>query len=144
MDREELKNLYSAIVTGEKEIMHRANIFSRQSPASFFDLSDPFAAERFVYGALTMPHAPGLGMAQMGSAVAQHAIKTALKKMNNPNRMVTDLFKKVSGLMDKKQYLIKNQRVSPTLSSPKQYGNVAAGAMLTIRNLKGNDNGQKK
>lgn len=85
---QELKNIYGALKTIEKDVNHRAIVDARKSPKGLIDFSDIFSGERAVRGLITM------NPAVVGEAVAIKGISALIKRMNDPNRIIKNMFER--------------------------------------------------
>jgi len=84
-----LKNKYGALSTIEKEVNQRAVVDARKNTAGLADFSDIFTAGQVVDGLLT-GNPVGVARGLVGKGVAG-----AIKSINNPNRHIKTMFKKV-------------------------------------------------
>jgi len=90
---QELKNRYGALKNIEKEVTDRATIDARKNLKGFFDISDIASAGEFAYGLAKMDPA------SMVAAVTMRGMKNYLKHLNDPNRIIKDMFEKSGKLM---------------------------------------------
>ena len=84
---QELKKVYGSLSTIEKDVTNRATTFGKRNPKGFFDLAGIHGTGKFVYGLAKMDPA---------SMVSGAAIKGAVKYtkfVNNPDRMVKNMFR---------------------------------------------------
>src|SRR3990167_1762011 len=91
------KNVYGALTTVEKEVNHRAMVALRASPRGLFDLTDIFSGGQVLSGIFYGNPASVL------AGATQYAIKSGIKSINNPNRIVTKMFQDVSSLLQRQQ-----------------------------------------
>ncbi|WP_373031671.1 hypothetical protein [Sulfurovum sp.] len=85
---QELKRQYGALKTIERDVARRAVVDARKAGRSLIDFSDVFSGERAVTGLLTM------NPAAVGQAASMRMIASAIKAINDPNRVVKSMFKK--------------------------------------------------
>jgi hypothetical protein len=90
-----LKNKYGSLKAIEKEVNHRAIVNARKAGKSIIDMTDIFTGGDLAAGVLTMN--PLL----IAKGVAGRGLKELYKAINNPDRAVAAMFKKVYGLSDR-------------------------------------------
>lgn len=90
-----LKSTYGALAELEKEVAHRTVIANRANVRGLADLTDVFSGSQVVQGILTA------NPVQVAGGLTQKVIANAFKKMNDPNRIVRDMFKNVGKLVEK-------------------------------------------
>jgi hypothetical protein len=93
---QELKKEYGSLSAIEKDVTHRATVDARKDAGGFFHLADIAAAGEFTRGLAKMD--PSL----MTSAVAIKGMKGYIQMLNDPNRIVKNMFRKTGKLMEKK------------------------------------------
>ena len=103
-----LKNVYGALAELEKEVGHRTVVSNRANIKGLADLTDIFSAGQVVQGILTA------NPAQVATGVVQKGIALTYKALNNPNRIVAEMFKNVGKIVE--QANKKGVKVTP--SSP--------------------------
>jgi hypothetical protein len=101
----EFRRRYGAQVAIEKELANRALVDARKAPSGFFDLLDAASASEFAHGLI------GMSPASMASAVTIRGIKGMLKRRNDPNIIIADMFNKTKDLMDRKS-LLRGEQIS--------------------------------
>ena len=84
-----LKSQYGALKEIEKDVMKRAVIDARKNNAGLLDFADIFSGGEAVAGIVA------LDPALLAKAATQKGIKEYFKWLNNPNRIVKSMFKKV-------------------------------------------------
>ena len=89
-----LKSKYGALKSIERDINRRAIVAGRQNVKGLIDFTDIFSAGD-VIGGIT-----GLSPARISKGIAQMGIKNIFKKLNDPNNIVKDMFKRVDKLYD--------------------------------------------
>lgn len=103
-----LKRIFGSLKAVENDVNHRAIVASRQSPKNLLDLVDVFSTGQAVRGIMTG------NPVEVLSAMAQSGVKNAFKAVNNPNRIIKNMFLKTDRLMSKRnEYL---GRIAPTLT----------------------------
>ena len=91
-----LKNKYGALKAIEKDTVHRAVVDARKNIKGFFDLTDVFSGEQVLRGVLTM------NPVNIATGVGMRGIKSYIKWINEPNRIVKEMFSKASKSMAEK------------------------------------------
>lgn len=84
-----LKNAYGALRTIQDDVVKRAIVDARKNQKGFFDLTDVFSTGDIAQGLLTLN--PG----QIAKGASMRAAKEWIKGLNNPNRMVKEMFQVV-------------------------------------------------
>jgi hypothetical protein len=82
-----IKNKYSSLLSLEKDVNHRAVVDARKNIKGFFDLTDILSAGDVIRGLAT------LNPADIAKGATQFGVKSWFKWLNNPNRIVSDMFK---------------------------------------------------
>jgi hypothetical protein len=91
-----LKRSYGALKTIEKDVVHRSIVDARKNVKGLIDFSNMATASEFVGGVMSA------NPAMLGSAAAIQGTKWYLKRLNDPNRMVKNMFDEVGTLMEKR------------------------------------------
>lgn len=86
---QELKNTYGALKAIEKDVAKRAVVDARKNVKGLIDFTDIATGAGAVNAILTM------NPAQMAQAATAAAIKSAYKRLNDPNEIIKRLFKEV-------------------------------------------------
>lgn len=86
---QELRNRYGAIRTIEDDVHRRAMVDARAKSKGFFDVADPFAAYHILRGILTGD------VAGIVSGASAKAVSSWYKHVNDPNRIIKNMFTKV-------------------------------------------------
>jgi hypothetical protein len=102
----ELKKLYGSLKAVENDVNHRAIVYARKAPKTVFDLVDVFSTGQALRGALTS------NPTEILVALAQSGVKEAFKAINNPNRIIKNMFLKTDRLMSKRNDYL--GRIDPT------------------------------
>jgi hypothetical protein len=89
---QDLKKRYGAQTAIEKEVTDRATVDARKNLKGFFDLTDVVTSQEFIYGLATM------NPAHIAAAAAGKSVKNYIKHVNDPNRIITDMFSTVGKL----------------------------------------------
>lgn len=84
-----LKQRYSNLKTIEEDLVKRYGVDARKNIKGFFDLGDVWSDGQIVRGMFS------LNPAEVASGVAQKAVVKAFKRLNDPNRIINDMFKNV-------------------------------------------------
>ena len=87
-----LKNKYGALRELEEQIVKRTIVDGRKSIKGFFDLTDIFSDAQVARGLLTLN--PG----DVAQGVTQKALLNYFKKINSPDSIIKDMFRKVDRL----------------------------------------------
>lgn len=87
-----VKNKYGALKAIERDVNRRAIVAGRQNVKGLVDFTDIFSAGDVVRGIT------GFNPASVAKGLAQMSIKKAFKKLNDPNNIVKDMFKRVDRL----------------------------------------------
>lgn len=82
-----LKSKYGALKALEKEVSHRAVVDARRNQKGLIDFSDILTGDRAVTAIMTM------NPAVAGQAVAIKGISSYIKALNDPNKIVKNMFK---------------------------------------------------
>lgn len=90
-----LKNSYGSLKTIEKEVAHRAIVDARKNIKGLIDFTDIYTIGELMAGLATM--SPGMVVKGAIGKAAQKYIKA----MNNPNRIVRNMFEDVDRLLKK-------------------------------------------
>jgi hypothetical protein len=93
---QELKRSYGALKAVEKEVTHRAIVDARKNVKGLIDFTDIFTSGDLVQGLATM------NPAMLGRGVFTRAVKEVYKTMNDPNRIVRNMFRDVDNLVAKR------------------------------------------
>ena len=110
-DYQVLKNKYGALRTIEKDVVHRSIIDARRNNKGLLDFTDVFSGYHIIRGVLTAE--PVSVAAGIGSRV----ISAYYKMLNNPNRIVKNMFSDVETSMGRmeaiKAKITAGQRLTP-------------------------------
>ena len=93
---QELKRSYGALKAVEKEVTHRAIVDARKNVQGLIDFTDIFTSGELVSGLATM------NPAVIGKGVFMRGVKELYKAMNDPNRIVKNMFTDVDKLVAKR------------------------------------------
>jgi hypothetical protein len=96
---QDIKKKYGSLKAIEREVNHRAIVNARKAGKSVIDMTDIFTGGDLTAGVLTMN--PML----IAKGVAGRGLKEIYKAINNPDRDVSSMFKKVYGLSDKQKVI---------------------------------------
>lgn len=92
---QDFRDRYGALTSIEKEVTNRSVVDSRKNIKGFFDLTDVFSTGKFVKGLLK------LEPVTIAESAAMRLAKWGIKKVNDPNRIVRNMFSDVAGYMEK-------------------------------------------
>lgn len=106
-----LKNLYGSLKAIEKDVTKRSIVEGRKQPVGLMDYADIFTGGELLNGLLT------LNPALLAKAGAQKGIKEWFKYLNNPDRAVKDIFKKIEKLNNYRLSPSTNPTQNPTMSA---------------------------
>jgi hypothetical protein len=87
---QQLKNQYGALKSIEKDVNRRAIVDARKNVKGLIDFADIFSGSQILKGIISM------NPAEFTSGVAKKGIGEYIKYLNNPNRMIKDMFKVMS------------------------------------------------
>ncbi len=90
-----LKNVYGALSDLEKEVSHRAVVVNRQNVKGLADLSDIYTGSQMIEGLLTG------NPLQITRGLVGKTIATTYKTLNNPDRIIQQMFDKVDAISQK-------------------------------------------
>jgi len=85
---QQLKNRYGALATIEKDVNRQTAVNNRRVPAGLFDITDTYSAQ---HAAMALMKGDPAGLVAAGAA---KGVKDYLKWLNNPNRIVKNMFEK--------------------------------------------------
>ena len=91
----ELKKQYGALRGLEKEVSHRAIVDARKNTKGLLDFSDIYTTAEMAHAMATLN--PSTGM----FALAMRGMKEYYKRLNNPNKIIENMFKDVDKLSGK-------------------------------------------
>jgi len=103
---QELKNVYGALSTIERDVNRRAIVDARKNIKGLIDFSDIFSGSEVIHGILN------LNPATIGAGVAAKGIASWIKYLNNPNRIVKNMFE------DAEKIVSKLPKTEPVLREP--------------------------
>jgi hypothetical protein len=92
---QQLKNSYGALKHIEQEVAGRATVHGRRNIKGLIDFSDIFSGSEVIYGILSM------NPAMIGRGVGAKAIASWYRYINNPNRIVKNMFSKAEDILMK-------------------------------------------
>jgi len=92
---QELKKSYGALKTIERDVNRRATVDARKNLKGLLDFSDVFSGAYAVHGIITMN--PGV----LGAAAAAKATVRLYNWLNNPNRIVKNMFSNAEKILNK-------------------------------------------
>lgn len=84
-----LKNVYGSLKAIERDVNRRAVVDARKNVKGLLDFTDVFSGHQVVKGILSM------NPATVGAGVASNFISRLYKRLNDPNRIVKNLFQDV-------------------------------------------------
>jgi hypothetical protein len=96
---QDLKNKYGSLKAIEKEVNHRMIVEERKNPMGFFDGLNAFTGYEAIRGVLTMK--PEVLMAAVGAK----GIQNWMKKLNNPDKYIKEMFIGVDRNLTKQELL---------------------------------------
>lgn len=99
---QELKNRYGAYKALADELGKRLPVVRRSSPSGFFDIADAFASGEALKGGIELATGNPKGFVSLAKAAGMSAGKTLLKRRNDPNVILGNMFKDVDALMNEK------------------------------------------
>ena len=113
---QELKNLYGSLVHIETDVMRRAVVDARKNIKGLIDFSDIFSGSEVIRGLMARdPSMVGMGVTAKG-------IASFYRKLNDPNRIVKNLFQEAEGIIGK--------QISPDLPAGKELVGRTAGYLV--------------
>jgi hypothetical protein len=99
-----LKNKYGALKTIEKDVARRAAVDARGNVKGLVDYTDIFTAAQVAQGAARLSTT---GAADITGGIVARMFKEKIKRLNDPNRIVQDMFSNADKLMSKSKALKK-------------------------------------
>lgn len=90
-----LKNKYGALKTVEKDVARRAIVDARKNIKGLIDYSDILSGGQVVSGILS------LNPALVASGATQKIIASVFKRINDPNRIIKNMFQKVDKVVER-------------------------------------------
>ena len=97
-DYQGLKNKYGALRTLEKDVTKRTVVDARRNVKGFYDISDVYTGMHVIKGLLSKDPISAL------AGVGGWSIKKYIKWMNDPNKIVSDMFSKADSLVEMQKY----------------------------------------
>lgn len=95
-----LKHAYASLLSIEKDVNRRAIVHARQNAKGLIDFTDIFAGSDIAQGILTM------SPSRIATGVAKKGIAAYIKSINNPDRIIREMFRSVDKAA-KKGFLIR-------------------------------------
>ena len=119
-----LKKLYGSLKAIENGVNRRAAVIANQTGTPVSDLTDIFSGTRILHGALTG------NIPQVAEGVGAKAISLLVKKMNSPDRYISNMFKDAESIMNKTSALKSSipEAVTPEVLNPNS-SNIAQKAI---------------
>lgn len=114
---QELRNQYRSLKTLEKDVAKRVVVDARKGNKGFFDLPDIFGSGDVVLGILSGN--PGF----VARGLAVKGLSAYAKNLNNPNKILGDMFQKLGDIYDLAEHAGVQMRTDPQskLSSVEKY-----------------------
>jgi hypothetical protein len=94
-----LKNQYGAYRALADEIGRRLPVTRRASPSGFFDVADAFASGDILSGGIGILSGDASAPARIARGIGINVGKTILKRRNDPNLIIGNMFKDVDALL---------------------------------------------
>jgi len=113
---QQLKNSYGALKHIEEEVAGRAIVDARKNVKGLIDFADIFAGAEVIHGLLAM------NPALVGKGVAAKSIAALYKNLNNPNRIVKNMFSEAENILFKEAAKIKSTKTSALVGKAFAYG----------------------
>lgn len=96
---QDLKNKYGALRSIEKDVSHRATVFSRQNQKGLADFTDIFTGGEILGGTAALLAGNPAGAKSIISGLSGRFIKGKIKDLNNADNIVRRMFDNASSLM---------------------------------------------
>jgi len=111
-----LKNSYGSLKHIEQEVAGRATVDARKNIKGLIDFSDIFSGSEVIHGILSM------NPAMIGRGVGAKTIASYYKYINNPNRIVKNMFSEAENILFKEATKIKSNKTSEFVGKAFAYG----------------------
>lgn len=121
---QELKNKYGSLKAIERDVNRRAIVDARKNMKGLIDFSDIFSGSEVVRGILTM------NPSTIATGVTAKSIAAIYKHMNNPNRIIKNMFENTDKIMTKANMGATTRRVP--VQRALMAGNPEAGSLNNV------------